>query len=167
MSDKKSNADKKLEGHPNKKRLNNEQEVDYFPAQMPKEFTGRKLTTDEARGIMANARDEWTRLEQGLTDANMFSFASEFQFAQLCFIRAIIRHLWFKVMANTDFSQTKVTIDGAGQEHTEMKEDVWSGLLRKYTTIEITLCKALNLTPSKLEGRISFKKPNSEDDLLE
>lgn len=167
MPDKKSNTEKQLEGHPNKKRLNDEQEIDYMYAQMPKEFTGRKLTSDEAREIMYNARAEWERLYDGLTDARILSFVSEFQFAQLCLTRGIIKHLWFKVMGNTDFAQVKINIDGAGQEHRELKEDIWSSLLRKYTTIEITLCKALNLTPSKLEGKISWKTKDKKDDLLE
>jgi P27 family predicted phage terminase small subunit len=144
---------KVLEGNPGKRPLpTNEPEPKIAMPDMPDDLD-------------ADAQKVWNTLGPKLLRIGLLTDADGDAFAILCQIRSRLTQI-HRIMHPTDGTQPalvqmKVTVDGSGQEHTELKPSPYTTMERLYYQLFRQYAAEFGLSP---RGRVGLRTVGSSND---
>ena len=145
---------KVLEGTPHKERLN------------PKEPQPKVVKVKCPKDLDREARKVWRRIEPKLRRLGLMTEVDDDALGILCQIRARLVEIHkFIKEENQSLVQAKVTVDGSGQEHIELKPSPYEMMGRQYYQLFRQYAKEFGLTPAGRVG-LSVNTGKGEDDPL-
>lgn len=110
-----------------------------------------------------DAKKYWKKFAPMLNRIGILTEADGEVFGIMCQIRSRIQKI-HRVLETEPYTQEKHTVDGAGQEHTELKKNPFIMMEQEYYKLFRAYASEFGLTPSS-RSRLSTTKP--EEDRLD